>query len=62
MLERQRRFDELRRGPTAPATGAPFRPAATSPPKPTPDSQIQPAYRNSSVVRPEFAESGRPRP
>jgi hypothetical protein len=59
LLERQRRFDALRRGP-APAPAAPAWPAM--PPPPTPESHIQPEYRHSGVVRPEFSDVGQPRP
>jgi len=60
LLERQRRFDDLRRD----STTAPH-PSATNPwhgwsgaplPPPTPEKQIQPAYRDRSVLRPEYRE------
>jgi len=60
MLERQRRLDELRKDPAAAATGpaaGPWdEPQGHYLPPPTPEKQIQPAYRDRSVVRPEFRD------
>ena len=63
ILERQRRFDSLRNEPPAdqaPVTGALWRvpPFAYLPP-PTPVDQIVPAYRDRSILRPEFQDSGK---
>ena len=64
MLERQHRFDALRNA--APADQGPVErglwrvpPHAYLPP-PTPLDQIVPAYRDRSVLRPEFQSSGKP--
>jgi hypothetical protein len=60
LLERQRRFDHLRQDSAAVAA-----PAMTNPwygwsgaplPPPTPEKQIQPAFRDRSVLRPEFRD------
>lgn len=63
ILERQRRFDFLRNelpADQAPAAGGLWRvpPYAYLPP-PTPEDQIVPAYRDRSVLRPEFQDSGK---
>ena len=58
MLERQRRFDLL--GQDAPASGAGNLPQVRQLPPPTPDSEVQPAYRDSGSIRPEFRDSGTP--
>jgi hypothetical protein len=59
-LERQRRLDELRRDATPAAVGpAPALwndPQGIYLPPPTPEKQIQPAYRDRSVLRPEFRD------
>ncbi len=64
ILERQYRFDALKndaqvdQAPLAQGLwGAP--PHAYLPP-PTPEDQIVPAYRDRSVLRPEFQDSGKP--
>ena len=61
---RQRRFDALRHAPAvdhAPAaTGLWIVPPFAYLPPPTPEDQIQPAYRDHSVIRPEFRNSGQP--
>jgi len=63
-LERQRRFDDLRQEPAAAPTGFPASPWLAPPayylPPPTPEKHIQPEYRERSVLRPEFRESGQP--
>lgn len=64
ILERQYRFDTLRNEPPAaqvPLAGGLWRvpPHAYLPP-PTPGDQIVPAYRDSSVLRPDFQDSGKP--
>ncbi len=64
ILERQHRFDALRY--EAPADPDPLSrglwrvpPYAYLPP-PTPEDQIVPAYRDRSVLRPEFRDRGKP--
>ena len=64
-LERQRRFDALRQEPANERAGASSSlwlapPAPRYLPPPTSEDQIQPAYRDSSVVRPEFRDAGTP--
>ncbi len=61
---RQRRFDALRNAPEvdrAPAAASLWiaPPFAYLPP-PTAEEQIQPAYREHSVIRPEFKNTGQP--
>jgi len=60
-LERQRRLDELRKDPPkikADATGIPWiEPQARYLPPPTPEKQIQPAYRDRSVLRSEYRDA-----
>lgn len=61
ILERQRRLDVLRNEPPAdqaPLAGGLWRvpPFAYLPP-PTPEDQIVPAYRDRSILRPEFQDS-----
>lgn len=58
ILERQRRFDILRQD--APAAGVWPVPQVRQLPPPTPESEVQPAYRGSGAIRPEFNESGTP--
>jgi len=62
MLERQRRFDDLRQDSnTAPHFAAtnPWHGWSGAPlPPPTPEKHIQPAYRDRSVLRPEYREDG----
>ena len=63
ILERQRRLDVLRNesaADQAPSAGGLWRvpPYAYLPP-PTPEDQIVPAYRDRSVPRPEFQDSGK---
>jgi hypothetical protein len=64
ILERQRRFELLKQDASgvqpAPVSGIWQVPQARNLPPPTPESQIQPAYRDSSVVRPEFRDVGMP--
>lgn len=64
MLERQRRFDALRYEPVVDpllaTTGLWRVPPYLYLPPPTPVEQIQPAYRERSVIRPEFRGSGEP--
>jgi hypothetical protein len=64
-LERYRRMQDLRDGPTpsdprvsGPNYG-PWGPQRYLPP-PTPDANIQPAYRDASRLRPEFQPSIQP--
>lgn len=57
LLERQRRFDILRQD--APAPGALLAPQRSLPPA-TPEAEVQPAYRESGSIRPEFRDSGTP--
>ena len=64
-LERQRRFDALRQEQASERPGASTSlwlapPAPRYLPPPTSEDQIQPAYRDSSVVRPEFRDAGTP--
>jgi hypothetical protein len=58
ILDRQRRFDLLKQD--APASGAGYPPQVRHLPPPTPDSEVQPAYRESGSIRPEFRDSGTP--
>lgn len=58
ILDRQRRFDNLRQD--APASGTGYPPQVRQLPPPTPDSEVQPAYRDSGTIRPEFRDSGTP--
>jgi hypothetical protein len=54
-IRRERRFDALREEPPAPPVGlSSDRPL----PPPTPDDQIQPAYRDASRIRQTFERSG----
>jgi len=61
-LERQRRFEDLRQGSAAAqapvATGLWLPPPGYYLPPPTPEKSIQPQFRDRSVVRPEFRDSG----
>ena len=61
---RQRRFDALRNAPEAghapAATSLWIVPPHVYLPPPTAEDQIQPAYREHSVIRPEFKNSGQP--
>lgn len=61
---RQRRFDALRNAPDADRASTPTSPWIVPPhvylPPPTAEDQIQPAYRERSVIRPEFRNSGQP--
>jgi hypothetical protein len=58
ILERQHRFDLLRQD--VPASGAAYLPQVRQMPPPTPESEVQPAYRESGAIRPEFRDSGTP--
>ena len=62
VLERQRRFDILRQDPPPAQTGAAAGIWVVPPrrylPPPTSEDQILPAYRERSVVRPEWSERG----
>jgi hypothetical protein len=58
LLERQRRFDNLRQD--APVTGVLPMPQQRPMPPPTPENEVQPAYRESGSIRPEFRDSGTP--
>lgn len=44
-----------------PSYGAPLHGAFGDWPPPTPEAQVQPAYRGSGEIRPEFSGSGQPR-
>ena len=58
LLERQRRFDNPRQD--APVTGVLPMPRQWPMPPPTPENEVQPAYRERGSVRPEFRDSGKP--
>lgn len=59
ILERQRRLDSLRRDATP---GVLLAPQVRTLPPPTPESEVQPAYKGSGSIRPEFRDSGTPIP
>ena len=59
-LEHQRELDErAQRG--LQSYGTPLYGARGDWPPPTPEAQVQPAYRGSGEIRPEFSETGQPR-
>ena len=60
-LQRQelRRELELRDAAAAAAASAGIRDASRPPPPPTPESHLQPQYRGSGEVRPEYRDAGR---
>ena len=64
ILERRRRFEELRQevppAQTGAAAGVWKAPVVRYLPMPTPEDQIVPARRDSSVVLPQFRDSGTP--
>jgi hypothetical protein len=62
VLERQRRFETLGQDASqaAPPPSIWRVPQTRYLPPPTPEADIQPAYRDRGVVRPEFRDSGQP--
>ena len=59
-LEHLRELDERAQGGLQ-SYGTPLHGARRDWPPPTPEEQVQPAYRGSGEVRPEFSLSGHPR-
>ncbi len=60
-LQELRRELDMRAGDGFPAAGQSIYGVSRSPPPPTPESHLQPSYRGSGEVRPEYRSAGQAR-